>query len=246
MRTIKTALGGLAAVGVLAAAAIGASTASAEIAPLSKFVATPKLGQEFVPGLKIKGVGVGPQEFTFKKLTIVCEAAKAHGEVSTVEAETITLKVSYKKCTAGPLVYGNSGKETLGARFREEALLTYHYAGWIESGEEVEIATKHLKCVTDWEEGTYPEKAEEKPLNHYPDGKYSTEEVSNENAKLFPGGKQKKLMITNEVKEKGLEWEEEGEGPCEEFKFSEGEKGKYEGKLLVEVPNGNLEFKEPA
>lgn len=250
MRTIsirtRITFGLLAAVGALAVAAVGATSAWAGIAPLSKFVATPKIGK--VLPSKIKGEGVGPQEFRFKKYVVICQIAKVHGEVTSAESETLALTVSFKECSGGAFSYGNIKKVTLPVTFREKAQLVYHYAGWLESGEEVEIVTKYLKCVTDWEKGTYPEKAEEKPTLLYPDAQYKTEEVANGNPKLFPSGKQKKLLITNEIKSKGLEWEEEEVGACEgeEFELSEGETGKYVGKLMVEIPNGNIEFKEPA
>lgn len=244
MKTIRITIGALAAVGAMAMAALGAASASAEIAPLSKFVATPKLGNTLP--VKVKGRGVGPQEFKFKKLEVVCQVAKVEGEITNPEAEALKLTVSYHQCTGGPLVWGNSGKGTLNVSFKEKALLSYNYAGWIESSEEIELVAKPLRCITDWEPGVYPEKATENALNLYPDAKYKTEEVANTNEKLFPTGKQKKILITNEIKEKGLEWEEEGEKACENFNFTEGEKGKYRGQLLVEVPKGNLEFKEPA
>ena len=236
----------LAAIGALAVGALGATVASAELAPLSKFVATPKVGKT-LPA-KVRGEGVGPQVWKFKGLEVVCQKAKVTGEVSSAESETLELTISYKECTGGPVyVGGKTGavgypKE----HFREKAELVYHYAGWLESEEEVEMVMKGLKCITDWEGETYPEKAEEHPANLYTDATYKTQEVPNANEKLFPSGMQKKILITNEVKGKGLEWEGEGEGVCEEFEvFPEGEKGKYSGKLLVEVPNGNLEFKEP-
>jgi hypothetical protein len=245
MRTIKITIAGLAAAGTLAAIALGAATASATIAPLSKFVVSPKLGRTLP--VKIKGVGVGPQVFVFKKFTVTCQVAKIHGEATSAESETIALMVTYKECSGGLFNYGNIRKVTLPVRFKEKASLVYHYGGWIESDEEIEMVTKYLKCITDWDEGTYPEQAEEKPLNLFTAATYKTEEVPNANEKLYPNGKQKKLLITNEVKSNGIEWEEEGGGACEgeEITLSEGESGKYFGKLLVEVPNGNVEFKEP-
>ncbi len=248
MTTIRTRIifTSLATAGAIAAVAIGAVSASAELAPLSKFVATPRIGKT-LPA-KVKGEGVGPQVWKFKGLEIVCQRAKVTGEVSSAESETLELTISYKECTGGPVYVGGKGgavgypKE----HFREKAELTYHYAGWLESAEEVEMVMKGLKCITDWEGETYPEKAEEHPANLYQDAKFQTQEVPNANERLFPSGMQKKILITNEVKGKGLEWEGEGEGVCEEFEFfPEGEKGKYSGKLLVEVPSGNLEFKEP-
>ncbi len=245
MKTIRITIGGLVAASAMVAAALGAATASATIAPLSKFVVSPKLGGA-LPA-KLKGVGVGPQVFVFKKLTVTCQVAKVHGEATSPESETIALIVSYKECSGGLFSYGNIKKVTLPVRFKEKANLVYHYGGFIESNEEVEMITKYLKCITDWDEGTYPEQAEEKPLNLFPAAKYQTEEVPNANEKFYPNGKQKKLLITNEVKSNGIEWEEEGGGACEgeEITLSEGEAGKYNGKLLIEVPNGNVEFKEP-
>jgi hypothetical protein len=245
MRTIRITIGALVAASALAATLLGAASASAlEVAPLSKFVATPKPKGTFP--LRIKGRGVGPQEFSFKRLRVTCQSAKVRGEVKSAEAETLELTVAYKECSGGPFVYGNIRKVTLPVVFRHRAALVYRYAGWLESLQEVPIFTKYLKCATDWQPGTYPEKAQEKPLDLYGAARYSTEEVANENPKLFPTGKQKKLLIDNEVKGKGLEWEEESIGVCEgeEFELSEGERGRYVGKLQVEVPNGNLEFKE--
>ncbi len=246
MRTIRIRItfGLLATVGAMAMGAIGAASASAgEIAPLGEFFASGKEGK--APPVKLKGHGVGPQEFAFRKLRVTCNQAKVTGSATSAASPTLTLAVSYKECVGGPFSFGNIKRRVLPVKVRGKAVLTYHYAGWIEDSAEVEMLTKWLKCLTDWYPGTYPEKAFEDPLALYPDATFHTEEIPNPNATLYPTGKQRVLLITNNVQGHGLEWEEEGGGACEaeDIELSEGEKGKYAGDLLVEASKGNIEFK---
>ena len=56
-------------------------------------------------------------------------------------------------------------------------------------------------------------------------------------SKKFPGGFQKQLSITNELK--GMEYEL-SEGQCEEFRRTEGKNSFYKGTLKDMVVNGNL------
>jgi hypothetical protein len=243
MRRIRMRTGLLVTAGALAMLAIAAVPAlAAEVAPEGEFVAG-KIGKE--APFKIRGEAVGPQEFTFKAYKVTCGTAKVRGFAS-ASSKQLEVTVAFSDCKGGPFRYGNIQRQTLPVKFKEKAALTYSYAGWVESGEEVEIFTRYLKCDTDWLSGIYPEKAAEFPLDRWEAAKYKTEVVTNPNTRYFPEEKQLKILITNSIKGHGLEWEEAGGGACEgeEIELSEGERGKYVGQLLVEVPNGNIEFKE--
>lgn len=250
MKTIRITVGLFAVVGMLAMAALGAGSASAaEVAPLSEFVVHAKknkLGEEKFPA-KIVGKAVGPQEFKFGRLKVTCEVASVKGTIASPLSTELTLRVAFKECNAGPFRYG-PWHGTVEAKFKQKATLVYSYAGWVKSLEEVEVVAKKLKCPFYWEGEWYPEKAEAYPLNLFESATYKTEEVENSDLELYPTGKQQELLLTNNIKGKGLEWEAEEEGVCEESGLeaepSEGEGGKYSGQLLLEVKKGNIEFKK--
>lgn len=219
MRTIRIAIGLVASVGALAVAAVPASAA--------EFVASGKNAP------KLTGRAVGTQEFVFKAIHVTCQAANVRGTVAS--PQTLNLAVTYKECAAGKLSYGNQKKETLPMRLKEKANFTYHINGYVESGEEVEMKVKYLKCLVDWGTGTYPEKAEEEPNGIYTAATYTPETVEVE-----PGVQREKILISNDFK--GMEWEEEG-GACEEFEeLFGGENGRATGNLQVEVPKGDLKI----
>jgi hypothetical protein len=235
MRSVRITLGLAASMLVLGVSAVPAMASGEFMA--SKVTAG---GSAPFP-LKLKGAGVGPQEFVFKKIHIVCPTAKVSGTIPSATSKTIALVVSYKGCETGPIsVWGHPTYE-VPMKFKEKAELTYHFNGYVESEEEIEMQAKYVKCIVDWDEGTIPEKAEEKPEKEYFASTYTAEEFPTEDMKRFPSGFQHKLLITNAFK--GMEWEEEGGGVCEDadIELTEGESGKYNGKLMVEVPNGNIE-----
>jgi hypothetical protein len=223
MRNVRIILGlavALCALGMSAASALAAPKNSE--APEFKASKVTKKGPAAFP-LKLKGEAVGPQEFTFKKLKVVCEVAKVSGSIPEETSKTLALEVTYKECTSGPLSYGNIKKVDIPIKFKEKGLFTYHYNGWVDDEEEIEMKAKYIGCVLDWESGTIPEKAEE-----FEEAQYSS-------ATYAPEGS--KLLITNAFKKAG--WEEEGGGLCEEeIELHEGEQGRYNGSLLVEVPKG--------
>jgi hypothetical protein len=230
MRNVRIILGlavALCALGMSAASALAAPKNSE--APAFKATKVSKKGEAPFP-LKLKGEGVGPQEFTFKKLKIVCEDAKVSGSIPEETSKTIHLTVTYKECQGGPFSFGNIKKETIEMKFKQKAEFEYHYNGWVDDEEEIEIKANKLNCITAWESGTIPEKAEE-----YPEAQYGS-------ATYTPEGS--KLLITNAFKKAG--WEEEGGGLCEEeeFELHEGEQGRANGSLLVEIPKGTIGLAE--
>ncbi len=227
----RIALGLLVALGALAVAAIGAVSASAH-----EFVAT---ASEFPA--QLRGESTGEQEFNFNKIRVVCQRANIKGTLDSPTSETLPLAVTYKECTTGPIeVFGK--KTEVPMRLKEKAEYTFHVNGWVESGEEIEMRAKFVKCLVNWFSGTYPPSAEEHPEKEFSAATYSNKEVSVPISKRFPLGKQKKVAITNFFK--NLEWSEEGGGVCEDedIELLEGEHGKYVGQMLVGVSGGNLEF----
>jgi hypothetical protein len=229
MRSVRTMIGLAAAVCALGACAAPALAKEESKAP--EFTASKpmgKTGNAPFP-LALKGEGVGLQEFTFKKVHVTCKAASAKGSIAESPAKTISLTVTYKECTTGPIVIW--GKRTeVPMKFKEKPDYTFHYNGYLSNSEEIEMQAKYLKCVVDWDPGTFPEKALEDPTLQYEDVAYANEGS--------------KLLIMNMIK-KG-EWEEEGGGACEDVELAEGENGKYTGNLLVEVHNGTINVGAPA
>jgi hypothetical protein len=225
----------------VAACVLGVSTASALAVEFTASKISGK-GEATFP-LKLRGVGVGPQEFVFKKIHVTCQSAKASGEIPSASSPTIELVVTYKECMTGPIIVFGKRLETP-MKFKSKSEYTFHTTGWVENESEVEMKAKYIGCLVDWDSGTYPEKAEEKPENEWTDVLYKNEEVKAENVKKFPSEEQHKLLITNKLA--GLEWEEEGGGICEdpEIELAEGEKGRATGSILVEVPGGNIEGPE--
>lgn len=234
MRSVRITLGLVAAALMLGVSAVPAMASG-------EFTASKLTGKGSAAfPLKLKGKSVGPQEFIFRKIHIVCQTAKVSGSVPSSPSKTVTLLVKYKDCTTGPIViWGNKTYEDP-MKFKEKAELIYHYNGFVESEEEVEMKAKFLKCEVAWEESVIPERAEERPEAEWSAALYTNESLETEDLRHFPSGVQNKLLITNEFK--GLEWAEEGGGLCEDqdIELKEGENGKYIGKLLVEVPNGNI------
>ena len=169
------------------------------------------------------------------------------GQVASATSKELELNVGFKECQGGPFKYGND-KGTLEVHFGGKATLVYSYAGWVRSLKEVAISTRHLGCTIDWGGEWYPELAAEFPLNLYESAKYMNEEVPNSNLALYPTGMQKKVLIANSIGKQGIEWEEEETGVCEQpgvkNEPSSGERGKYFGKLAMEVVEGNIEFKQ--
>jgi hypothetical protein len=198
-------------------------------APL--FTASKSNGKGPLPfPLKLKGVGVGPQEFTFKSLKISCLTAKIGGEITGSPSQTVKLIVTYKDCSGGPISFGNVKKQTIPIHFKEKGEYTYHFNGFVENEESIEMKTKYLGCLVEADSGTIPEKAEEFPGRQYDNALYSAKEG--------------KLEITNAFAK--TEWEEEGGGFCEEpgIELSEGEAGKQLGHFLVEIPKGTIGLEE--
>jgi hypothetical protein len=229
----------------LAACALDRSAASALAA--TEFTANRLVGKEMQapPPFKLLGKSVGPQEFVFKKIHVTCEGASAKGEL-TPPSKTLALTVKYTGCMTGPIIVWGKKLET-GMKFKGKSEYTYHDTGWVENEEEVEMKAKYLGCLVEWDSGVYPEKADETPEDEEKEWgavHYKNEALTVENIKKFPLGKQHKLLISNNFK--GLEWSELGGGLCEdpEIELAEGEKGKATGKILVEVPGGNLEGPE--
>lgn len=241
MRHVRVVLGLVAA-----ACALGASATTA----LAAETTAPEFTASRIAGsgsaafpLKLKGKGVGPQEFVFKKIHTTCQAAKVTGSVPSAKSKTISLTIAYKECTTGPIVIWGKITE-VGMKFLNRSEYTLHFNGFVENEEEVEMKSQYLKCLVSWGSGVIPEKANEKPNLEYGAVLYKNETVPNDNIKHFPSGYQHKLMITNQFKGHELEWAEEGGGACEELELAEGEVGRYNGKLLVEVPSGNIEGPE--
>jgi hypothetical protein len=240
MRRVRITLGlavALVALGVSAASALAAEEFSGP-----EFSASKLTGKGEAPfPLKLKGVSVGPQEFIMKKIRVVCTEATAKGSIPSATSQTFELIVSYKGCTTGPIVI--FGKKTeVPMKLKEKGEYTFHYNGFVENEEEIEMKAKFVKCEVDLDSGTIPEKAEEKPTLTYNAVLFSNEAVANANVKAFPSGFQHKVVITNQLK--GMEFEEEGGGACEDLELVEGEGGKLSGKILVEVPSGNIEGPE--
>lgn len=211
------------ALGAFAASALAAPPNSE--APLFTASRVSKSGPAPFP-LKLKGEALGPQEFTFKALKVVCTSAKVAGTIPEETSKTINLVVTYKECRGGPLSFGNVKKTTLPMRLKEKGSYTFHYNGWVNSEEEIEMKAKYLGCEVDLDSGIIPEKAEEFEEAQYGSVTYSTSE--------------NKLIVTSALKKQ--DWEEEGGGLCEEedVELSEGESGRLDGSLIVEVPKGTI------
>ena len=239
MRNVRAVLGSAAA--VCALGAFAAPALALEVSTAPEFAAskiTNKGPAEFP--LKLRGVGVGPQEFAFKKIHVVCQIAKATGTVPSAVSKTIALVVTYKECVTGPIsIWAN--KTEVPMSFKDKSEYTLHFNGFVENEGEVEMKAKYLKCLVDWGSGVIPEKAEEDPEAEYTAVLYGNEAVKTEDLKHFPTASQHKLMISNQFKGRDMEWEEEGGGACEDSELRESEAGKYTGKLLIEVPGGNIE-----
>jgi hypothetical protein len=224
MTRMRMIFGLAATVGVLASAAVAAVPAVA-----AEFVASGTKAPE------LKGQAVGNQEFAFNKIRVNCKGASVKGSVTS--PETLNLVVKYKECTTGPVSWWGKNKNEegkpleVGMKLKEKAEYTYHINGWVESSEEIEMKAQFAKCLVAWEPGTYPEAALEKPERTYNEAAFSNQEIS-------LGSGTYKLLITNTFK--GLEWSEEGGGLCEDVELLEGEKGKVNGQLEVEVPRGSI------
>jgi hypothetical protein len=209
------------------ACALAGSAASASA---TEFAAT---GKSFP--LKLKGHGVGLQEFRLNKVRIKCGAAKVTGTIAGPTSKTLELVVSYKECTTGNiLVWGKRGEVIM--HMKEKQSYSYNSNGWVMANESIEMKAQYVKCFVEWfGGGIYPPQAEERPEREYTAAVYTPNEVEVE-----PGVFKKTLLISNEFK--NLEWSEEGGGFCEdpELELLEGETGKYTGKFEIEVPKGNL------
>jgi len=222
----------------LALLALGPAASAAAASEFTASKTTAKGPAEFP--LKVHGNGIGPQEFQFKKIHVVCQRAHANGTIQSPTSPTLALTVSYGECLTGPVIAW--GKKTeVPMHFKEKAQYTFHINGYVQDEEEIEMRAKYLHCLVDWGTGTIPSKAEEKPTLQYEAATYSDQESTTEDLKHFPSGIQHKLLISNQFT--GMEWEEEGGGLCEDpdIELAEGENGKYNGQLLIEVPHGNIE-----
>jgi hypothetical protein len=236
MRRVRITLGLAGALVVLGVLAVPALAAEEFTGP--EFTASKLTGKgEAAFPLKLSGIGVGPQEFIMKKIRVTCLEAKAKGSVPSATSKTFHLEVSYKGCTTGPIVIW--GKKTeVGMKLKEKGEYTFHFNGFVESEEEIEMRAQFIKCEVDLDSGTIPEKAEERPTLSYDAVLYHNEEVPTTDTKHFPSEVQKKLLLSDQFK--GMEFEEEGGGACEDVELVEGEGGKLSGKILIEVPGGNI------
>lgn len=203
--------------------------------------------------LKTKGVGVGTQSFKFGKIEIECEVETAKGTAA--ESPTPVLKVvaQYKECIVPITVFGQHTTTT--THFKVEYL--YHANGLVQVGEgleetapapAVEIGPGSVTmgiantggCKVVWPAQTIPFSFEKQPMEQYSAAVFSPEEVAATNLKLFPTGFQKKLVIANEFK--SMDYSIFEKGLCSELEKTEGNNGRYTGKLDLEVLSGNLGF----
>jgi hypothetical protein len=165
----------------------------------------------------------------------------------------LKVKANFKECKVPITVWG----EHVSTSTHFQIELLYHANGLVQNGyglsetapaPSMEVGSGSVTmgfantggCKVIWPAQTIPASAEKKPLEVYPTAVFSNEEVAATNLKLFPSGFQRKLLITNEFK--GIVFSVEEKGLCTEFEKTEGSNGHYNGKLLLEVPSGNLGF----
>lgn len=238
MRRVRITLGLMVAV---CAVAFSATTALATNFTAS--IAGKELS-EATPG-KIKGGGVGLQQFKFGPVHITCETAKAKGLATAAVFTTLKLTAKYGYCTTAIKV--GSEPATLATKMLKPIEYNFHADGIVETGTEGEEGSLEvgsgeaewkisgIKCLISWPAQTVPIKRR----TFVPAAIFSNVLVPNEHLKAFPSGFQNKLQIASEFKNMKFVFTE---GECSEFKQPEANTGSYEGTLLEEVAGGNLGF----
>jgi hypothetical protein len=232
----------------IAATLCAFAVAAAPAAAAPEFHAS-EVGKQFTPGSpgKSQGLNVGVQDFKFGAFHILCQSAKAKGKVESETSKTFFTSVKYKGCNAQAKL-GNQ-PITLKTQFKSSWDFEYHANGFAEIGPEseselklikagaIEMKVPALKCTIEVPAQTLPIKAEKKPENEFSEVGYANEEIAVPPSKHFPGGMQKQLVVTNNLKK--IEYEL-SEGQCESFKKTEGKNAFYKGQLKEQVKNGNL------
>jgi hypothetical protein len=201
--------------------------------------------------LKTKGEGLGTQAFKFGKIEVECSVAQDKGAIAESPAQLLKVEVSYKECESHTKFYGQESAPVI--RFKSKVEYLYHANGYVEVGTEgtpgsmevgpgtIEIAIQHTGgCKVLVPKQTVPVKAVKDPDEEYSAAAFSNEEVPAESLKKFPSGFQHRLTVADEFK--GMEFEIEEAGLCENFEKTEFKGGKYTGELQVEVGAGNLGF----
>lgn len=190
------------------------------------------------------------EEFVLKPFTVSCEAAKSSKTSTppTFPTSSLLAEVKFSKCSATATL-GGTGEHELKARFAAPVDINFHANGYVEIGSGGKVTAGKLegaqpieilfsgefKCSVDIEPGIFPLKAEKRPEETYEAAKYTPEEVTVQKGKKVVV--KHKLAIALALSK--MPYEIEGEF-CETFSKTEGKAGSYTGKLLAELPKGNL------
>jgi hypothetical protein len=261
MRHLKTALGLAVAICLLGALA-GPALAH-------EFVAF-KYKHEASPAEPLKTVWKSTEEtkqtFLFGSREIKCQKVTGKGEVTEDVSSKLSSHLVFAKCGYYPIkakeeFIPTSVKGGMSVNFKVDGAGEFEGNG---EGEELEYGTKAELLETSTKIAitpgkyctfiipaqTVPAKAKVKPEEEYSTASYSNESIAEEEtpAKLkeYPGGFQKKLIISFDLKPFKYQYGEETQ--CRTVEEEEGHKteygsGQWKGEFLVEIPGANLEFK---
>jgi hypothetical protein len=257
MRHLKTALGMAAATCILGALA---APALAHEFVASKYNHTASPSEPFAT--HTKSLEETKQTFVFGRRTLRCEKATGKGVITEEKSSYISTHLVFSKCGYYPIPTKEeyipaAMKGGLSIKFKVDGAGEFEGNG---EGEELEYGTKAelLETAAKFSIGAgkycsfviptqiVPARAKVKPEEEYSQVKYSNDPVAVEETptklKLYPGGFQRKVLATFELKPFKYKYAEETQCFEHEEKVEFGS-GNYKGELLTEVVGGNLEFK---
>jgi hypothetical protein len=261
MRHLRTAVGLVAAICLLA---VAAAPALAHEFKASKYKVTPS---EATPlKVKAKSLEETKQVITLGPRVFKCLKATGSGILTEEFTKAVTTHVVFGQCGFYS-VPNPKNEEKIGASIKGGLTVVWKVDGAAEfegngEGEELEYGLKFelLETATTVKIGasklctfiipaqTIPAKAKVKPEEEFSVVSFSNEgfpvEETATNAKLYPGFIKHKVLFTYNVKPIKYKFAEETQ--CFEHAEEEGKKtegtGRWEGQLLTEVVGGNIEF----